>query len=226
MVDIAQCCLFAAAVLVSDGKLAVGILLDLGGLALLVKVDAQALVFVGDGFLDDGVEAAEESVVADEEMSLRAEGVEHAGEFDGDVTGSNNGDLLRLLIDVEETVGVDTQLGTRDRGRDARVSTHGDEDLLGVDEDLGSVVESHLSLVLGQELTPAVEVLDLVVGEVSLVYSVESLDVGIALVLECRPVEGRCLLDRETVGLGLVDGLGNGGGVEGDLLGNATRSNC
>lgn len=226
VVDIFECGLVAAAVLVSDGKLAVGILLDLGGLALLVQVDAQTLVFIGDGFLNDGVEAAEESVVAHEEMSLCAEGVEHAREFDGNVAGTNDGDLLGLLLDFEEAVGVDTQLGARDRRRYARVSADGDEDLLGVDDDLGSVVESHLGLVLGQELTPAVEVLNLVIDEVSLVDSVESLDVGIALVLKCRPVEGSCLLDGEAVGLGLVDGLGQGGGVEGDLLGNATGRSC
>lgn len=226
VVDIGECGLVAAAVLVSDGELAIGILLDLGGLALLVQVDTEAFVFIGDGFLDDGVEAAEESVVTDEEMSLCAEGVEHAGEFDSNVTGADDGDLLGLLLDVEEAVRVDTELGARDRGRNARVTTDSDEDLLGVDEDLRSVIESHLGLVLGQQLTPAVKVLDLVVDEVSLVDSVESLDVGVALVLECRPVEGGRLLDREAVGLGLVDGLGNGGGVEGDLFGNATGSNC
>lgn len=40
--------------------------------------------------------------------------------------------------------------------------------------------------------------------------------------LECGPVEGSGLLDGETVGLGLVDGFLDGGGVPGDLLGNTS----
>jgi hypothetical protein len=64
-------------------------------------------------------------------------------------------------------------------------------------------------------------VLDLVVVEVALVDAVEAVDVGVALVLEGRPVEGRRLLEVEAIRLGLVDRLGNGGGVEGDLLGDA-----
>jgi hypothetical protein len=58
--------------------------------------------------------------------------------------------------------------------------------------------------------------------QVLLVDSVQALDVGVTLVLEGGPVEGGSFLDGETVGLGLVDGFLDGGGVPGDLLGHTT----
>jgi len=63
-----------------------------------------------------------------------------------------------------------------------------------------------------------VHVFNLVVVEVALVDAVQALNVGVALLLKGRPVEGRRLLDVEPVGLALVYGLGQGGRVEGDLF--------
>lgn len=64
----------------------------------------------------------------------------------------------------------------------------------------------------------------MVVVQVTLVDAIEPLDVGVALVLESFPVEGGGLRYAEAVRLGLVDRLGDGGGIEGDLLGNAAAS--
>lgn len=213
--------LLAVGVLVGDCELALGVLLDLCGLGALVQVDAEALVLLGDGLLDHGVEVAQEGVVTDEEVGFGAEGVEHAGELDGDVAGADEGDLLGLDVDVEEAVRVGAELGAGDFRGDGGVAADGDEDLLGLDGGLGAVVEGDLGLVLAGQAGPAVEVLDLVVVEVALVDAVEALDVGVALVLEGRPVEGGRLGDGEAVRLGLVDRLGDGGGVEGDLFGDA-----
>jgi hypothetical protein len=68
-----------------------------------------------------------------------------------------------------------------------------------------------------------VHVLDLVVGEVALVDAVEAEDVGVAPFLEGGPVEGGGFFYAEAVRLGFVDRLGDGGGVEGDFLGDAAR---
>jgi hypothetical protein len=68
-----------------------------------------------------------------------------------------------------------------------------------------------------------VHVLDLVVGEVTLVDAVEPEDVGVALLLECGPVEGGGFFYVEAVRLRVVDRLGDGGGVEGDFLGDAAE---
>jgi hypothetical protein len=65
----------------------------------------------------------------------------------------------------------------------------------------------------------AVHVLDLVVVQVALIDAVQPLDVGVSLLLESGPVEGRRLLDAKPVGLALVYRLGDGGRVEGDLFG-------
>lgn len=222
MVDVVEGGLGTRSVLVGDGQLAVGVLFDLGGVALLVQVDADALVLLGDRLLDHGVKAAQEGVATDEQVSLSAKGVEHASKLDGNVASTDNGDLLGLRGNVEEAVRVDSELGAGDGRGSAGLAADGDEDLLGVDENLGAVVKRDLDLVLGDETAAAVEVLNLVVAEVALVDAVEALDVGVALGLEAGPVEGRSLLDGEAVGLGVVDGFGNGGSVEGDLFGNAS----
>ncbi len=212
----------AAALLVVDRELARRlVLLDLGGGALLVHVDAEPLVLLGHALLDHGVKVAQEGVVADEQVRLDAERVEHARKLDGDVPGADQGHLLGQGGDVEEAVAVDAVLGAGDRRGGGRVAAGGDEDLLGVDHRLGAVVERHLDRVGRDDLGPAVHVLDLVVGEVALVDAVEAVDVGVALLLEGGPVEGRRLLHAEAVRLGLVEGLGDGGGVEGDFLGDA-----
>ena len=84
--------------------MAIAEILDLALRGLLVQVQALALVLGGDLLLDQRVEGAQEGVVADEEVGLRAEGVEHAGHFDGDVAGANDGDLLGLRLEVKEAV--------------------------------------------------------------------------------------------------------------------------
>jgi hypothetical protein len=67
------------------------------------------------------------------------------------------------------------------------------------------------------------DVFDLVVGEIALVDAVQPEDVGVTLLLEGAPVERGGFLYVEAVRFGLVDRLGDGGGVEGYFLGNATR---
>jgi len=133
----------------------------LGGAA--VDLHALALVFLGDGVLDHGVEVAEEGVVADEEVGLGAEGVEHAGQLDGDVAGADDGDFLGLALEVEEAVAGDAQLAAGDVRRFVGVSAGGEQDVLGFDRRLGAVVQHHLGFVLRQQVRPAVYVLDLVV---------------------------------------------------------------
>jgi hypothetical protein len=221
LVDARDGRLGAALVLVGDGELAVSVLFDASGLALLVQVDAEALVLLGDTLLDHGVEVAQEGLVADEQVGFSAEGVEHAGKLDGDVAGADNGNLLGLDVNVEEAIAVDAVLSAGNGRRRRGLAADGDENLLGVDEDLGAVVLGDLDLILGQEAAPAVDVLDLIVVQIALVDAVEALDVGIALVLERGPVEGSRLLDGEAVCFAIVDSLGEGSGVECDLFGDA-----
>ncbi|KAH6610290.1 Elongation factor 1-gamma 1 [Trichoderma cornu-damae] len=213
VVDVAKGALAAIGIPAGDGQLAVGVPVDPGGLGLPVEAHSQALVLVGDGLLDHGVKVPQEGLASDQQVGFRAEGVEHAGKLDGDVAGADNGHLAGLPLNVEEAVAVDAQLGPGDLGRVAGLAPDGDEDLLGVDQHLGPVVQSHLGLVLGQQPAPSVQVVDLVVGEIPLVDAVEPLDVGVALGLEGGPVKGRRVRHGEAVVLGVVDGLGEGRGV-------------
>ncbi|PMB66771.1 Elongation factor 1-gamma 1 [Beauveria bassiana] len=217
VVDIAKRGLVARIILLS-----IGALFNLAGIGLLVQLDSQTLVLLGDGLLDHGVKVTKERVVADKQMRLGAERVEHASEFDGNVAGTDDGDLFRLSSNVKEVVRVDAELSAGDGGRRCRLAANSDENLLGVDEDLGVIVESDLDLILGHEAAAAVKIFDLVVAEIALINAIEALDVSVALLLKGIPIKGRRVLDGEAVGLGVVDGLGNGGGVEGDLFRNAS----
>jgi hypothetical protein len=50
----------------------------------------------------------------------------------------------------------------------------------------------------------AMDVFDFIIVEICLVYPVESFDIGVTLLLECRPIEGSSLLDREAIVFGLL----------------------
>ncbi len=209
----------AVAVLVVYRQLAGGgVLVDTRLRRLLVQMHAQALVLGRHAILDHRVEMAQEGLVADEEVGLDAEGVEHAGEFDGDVAGADERDLLGQGGDVEEAVAVDAVLGAGDVGEAGGAAADGDHDAVRAHCRLGAVIQGDLGLVLGQQPRTAVDVLDLVVGQIPLVDAVQPLHVGVPLLLKTRPVERCCLLDAEPVGLALVYGLCDGGGVEGDLF--------
>lgn len=187
----------------------------------LVDLDADALVLGEDLVLDHGVEGAEEVALADEEVGLGAEGVEHAGHLDGDVAGADESRDLGLLLELEEAVAGDAEVGAGDALGDVRAAADGDERLLGLDGLDVAVVEADVHGVGVLEGGAPVDVLDVVVVEVALVDAVEALDVGVALVLEGGPVEGCGLADGEAVRGGFVYGLGHGGRVPCYLLGDA-----
>jgi hypothetical protein len=98
--------------------------------------------------------------------------------------------------------------------------------LLGIDHSLGAVVERHFDRVGGQKLCPAGHILNLVVGKVALVDTVQTFDVSVSLDLKGAPVKRGRLGDAEAVRLGLVNGLGDGCGVKCDFLGNTARNDC
>jgi hypothetical protein len=198
---------------------AVAQILKLALRAVCVNVKALTSVLFHNLVLDHGVESAQELVMTDEQVSLGTEVVEHASHLDSNVTSTDDSDLLGLLLEVEEAITADTELGTLDVDC-AGATTDSDEDLLCANLLLLTVLADNLDDVLGDERGGSVEVFDLVVLQVLLVDSVQALDVGVTLVLEGGPVEGSGLLDGETVGLGLVDGFLDGGGVPGDLLGH------
>jgi hypothetical protein len=58
--------------------------------------------------LEHGIESPQNLLVTDHQVRLRAKRMEDTGQLDSDISGTNNGNSLRLLFDVEETVRVDT----------------------------------------------------------------------------------------------------------------------
>ncbi|KAB8606239.1 hypothetical protein FH972_025869 [Carpinus fangiana] len=208
----------AAVVLVVDALLAVAEVLDLLLRGLLVQVDAAALVLGCDLFLDHGVEGAQEGVVANEEVGLGAESVEHARHLDGDVACADEGGLLGLRLELKEAIGRDAKICTRNVGGDVGVSAHSDQDVLGLDGLLAAVVERDGDGVGIEKGGTAVDVFDLVLVQVALVDAVQSANISVTLLDEFRPVKGRGLLDREAVSLCGVDCLPDRSGIPGDLL--------
>lgn len=139
------------------------VLVHLGGGALLVQLDAKSLILLGHALLDDGVKVPEESIVADEQVCLDAERIEHARELDRNVPRTDESDLLGQGSDIEEAVAVGAELGAGDLRSGRRVAADSDEDLFGVDGCLGAVVEGDFDFVAREDLGPAVDVLDLVI---------------------------------------------------------------
>jgi len=211
----------ALVVLVVQLLHAIAQILELALRAVGVNVETLALVLVHNLVLNHGIEGTEELVMANEQVGLCAEVVEHASHLNGNVTGADDGDLLGLLLEVEEAITVDTELFTLNTDL-AGTTANGNEDLLCAHLLLLTVLAHDLDDVLGDERGSSIEVLDLVVLEVLLVDSIQTLDVGVTLVLEGGPVEGSSLLNREAIGLGFVDGLLDGGGVPGNLLGHTS----
>lgn len=201
--------------------LAVGRLFQLGLAGVLVDDDALLLVLLGNGVLDHGVKCAEELVLADEEVSLGSQGVEHAGHLNGNVAGAHDGDLLGQRLHVEETVTVDSKIFTLNADG-GRATSDCDQDLLGLYFLRGAIVGDDLDSVGVDERGGAVNVFDLVILQVLLVDAIQTLDVGVALVLEGGEIKGGRLADREAVCLGLLDGFGNGCGVVCHLFGDAS----
>lgn len=175
------------------------LLFDFGLRAVAVDVDALALVLFNNGFLDHGVEGAEEGFVADEEMGFAAEVVEHSGHFDGDVACAYQGDAFGQRFEVEESVRCYAHFSAGGFG-DVGMAACGEEDLFGADGFFAAVVEDHFNLIFGEDVSPAVEVFDMVFLEIFFIDAIETFYVVVSFVLECLEVKWCSFLDLETVG--------------------------
>ena len=79
--------------------------------------------------------------------------MEHASQFNGDITSSDDSNALRLLFDIEETIRIDTVRGSRDilvLG-DSRSAANSDNEFLRSDRVLGTVWPLDLYLILVEE---------------------------------------------------------------------------
>ena len=210
--------LLGLVLLVGDALHTVANVLHLGDRGSLVQVDALALVLLCHSILNHRVECSQKLVATDEEMCLGAQGVQHTSHLNADVSCTARGNAFRLLLKVEEAIAVDGEF-LSGNFRLLGSATGGNEDVLCLDTLGASVLKRNLDLVLGNELGSPPDVLDLVLVKVPLVDAVQTLDVGVALVLEVRPVKLGLLLDLEPICLSVLECLCDRGSVPCDLLG-------
>ena len=226
--------------------------LDVG---LLVNVDARLFHVIAKDVLQHRVKRPQHLVVTDHQVSLGPERMEHAGQLDGNVPGTDDGDPFGLFLDLKEPVRVDPVGRTRNvivRG-DRGTSTDGDDDLFGLDGVRRPVILGNLDLILGDERRPSLVIGYLVVDEVlfakqgskqsirsvstssgsshddldlDLLDPVETLDVGVPLVLQIVPLElGDGDLGgfvTESIVRRLAEVIGDVGRVPHDLFRNAS----
>ena len=79
-----------------------------------MNVDALTFVLSHYLLLNHWVESSEEGVVADKEMGFGSQSMKHARKFDGNVSSTNDRDLLWLLLNFEESIAIGTKIGAGD----------------------------------------------------------------------------------------------------------------
>mmetsp|Transcript_100783 Transcript_100783/g.285694 ORF Transcript_100783/g.285694 Transcript_100783/m.285694 type:complete len:370 (+) Transcript_100783:1264-2373(+) len=169
--------------------------------------------------------AAHHCVATEEQVGLRAEGVDNARHLHRDVAGTHHGDLLGLVLELEEPVAADRVLDPRDVG-DRRDTAARDHDPLrrGGPRAAVAPLDPHGRGV--HERRRPGDLLDAHALPAARVDALEPLHVGVPALLQRAPVEppGR-LGDVEAVALGGLRLAGHHlpvrGGHEHDLLGHA-----
>jgi hypothetical protein len=165
--------------------------LDLGDLGLPTDVDAGVFHPGSEYLLDGRVESSEDSVTADEEVGLGSEGVEDAGELDGNVTGSDHNDPLRLVFELKETIRADTEACSGDfliRGN-GWMAAYGDADVIGLDSAGPLAGFRDLDLGGGKDGCVTSQEVDTLPVPITLVDAAEFLNVSVALKFKSCPVK-------------------------------------
>lgn len=186
---------------------------------LLVDVDARGLVALRHSVLNHGVELAQERLATDEHVRLTSNSAHDTGQLHRNVSRTDNGDLGRQFLDLEEAIAGDTVLGALDV-RDAGPPTDRNQDVRGGVPCLGAVLERHLDGLGLNEAGAAVDKINALAAPVAFVDSVQPLDSGVADFLEVAVVLVDILRDVVAVVLGDVESLVDGGEVPGHFLGD------
>ena len=106
-----------------------------------------ALIFRHDLVLDHGVKITQKLVVSNEQMSLAAKVVEHAGHFNSNVACSHKSHLLRPLLQVEETIGSNAQFASWSF-RNVWMAACSQQNLFSADFFFAAVIQDNLGFVL------------------------------------------------------------------------------
>lgn len=187
-----------------------------------VEVDTSSIVAVGHGLLDHGVEFAQEVLATNEHVSLNIRSVHNTSQLDSDITSSNNGNLRRKVFQLEEAITGDTVLGTGNL-RNVGATTGSNQDVrrskarntaifIGDFDDLGL-----------DETSTAVDKINAFATPVALIDTIQSLDDGVAGVLEVGVIKLDFLGDVVAVVLADLEHFVDGREIPGHLLGNTSR---
>lgn len=186
-------------------------------------MDALALILLRDFFLNHGIKVAQESVVPDEKVGLAAESMEHASHFYCNIAGAYDGDFFRLFLKIEEAVRRYAEITTRNLLGNIWVASGSKKDFLCSNGFFAAVIEDNLGFILRDQASTAMDVLNFVISEILLVYTVQAFDVCISFLLECFPVKRGCLFDRKAVCGSVVDRLCYRSSIPSDFLRNTSR---
>jgi len=173
-----------------------------------------------EDLLDGRVESSEDGVTTDEEIGLGSEGVEDTGELYGDVTSADDDDSFRLVFELEEAIGGNTETSSGDflvRGN-GRMATDGDANVICRDGVGFLAGLRDLELGRGKDGSVTVEEVDTLLAPVALVDAAESLDVSVALKLEGGPVELGVVETLKLVSGGMTELVGEIGGMPHQLF--------
>src|SRR5690606_19993939 len=160
------------------------------------------------------VEAPEHALPANEHRHVRAQCAEYTAKLHRDVAAADDGDPLRALLELEEIVGRETELGAGQRGHD-RVAAGRDHDALG-----RNPPALHVERVRIDETRVPAHERDAVAVEVAGIDFVQAVDVSIAALLQHAPVVPVHAQVEAVVG-GVREAVRVQGGVPHDLFGHA-----
>ncbi len=166
-----------------QGQAVVGVLDDGLGNGVGVQLGPFLRHDLHQGLVDHGVEVAQRRMLAHHQMGLGAKCLHHASDLHGDIAGTHHGNPFGLALQVEETVGVDTQFGTRN-GRDLGTAAGGNQDVIGA-----VVLAVHLDGMAVDEAGEALDDGDLVLAQHVLVGLVNAPDIGLTGFDQLGPAE-------------------------------------
>ncbi len=121
---------------------------------------------------DQRVKAAQRRVFTHEQVRFRPQAVNHAGQFNRNVTCAHNGNAFWQSRQLEEPVGVDTVFRARNV-RVARTAAGGDQDTIG-----GDRLAVHFDRLRIHETGKAADHVDVILAQHVIVRGVNSVDVG------------------------------------------------
>ncbi len=160
------------------------------------------------------IEVAQRAILADQEAHRRAQRIQDPGEFHRDVARAHHRHAFWTALQREEVVGGQAQFGARN-GRHHRPAAGGDHDVWRQQQ---PVARRHA--VRRGESRAGNHVLDALFFQVPRIDPVQPLDIGLAFGDKARPVmaaHGQV----EAVAARIVEGMGQLGGIERDLLRHA-----